>query len=217
MTVEHHKEDETLIAKSLKSFLEAAKAPPSRTTWMVLIGALLVAVLIGSWLFFTSTAAASSSALWLKLNQTPPADLTKFAQESGQQGTIQARFATAMNARRDMTWVADLGSEFPPDAEGRTPRDKAIQHITSARDAYQKLAQESGGVDALLQESLMGAGTANEILGDPDKAKEQYKRLATEFPNTALGKEAAERVKALDDESSKKEIKTLAAEFAPPK
>ena len=214
MTVEHHhKEDDTLIARSLKGFLEAVKTPPSRTTWMVLVVALLVAVLIGSWFYFTSIATGSSSALWLKLDQTSPGNLTKFAEESGQQGTIQARFAQAKNARAEMQWVSNLGSTFP-DADRQTPREKALVHIKNARDAYQKLVQESGGVDALTEESLMGAAKANEILGELGKAKDLYKRLANEYPATALGKEAADRVKAFDDENGKKEIETLASEFS---
>jgi hypothetical protein len=214
MTVEHHhKEDDTLIARSFKQIVEAAKTPPSRTTWLVLVVVLLVAVLIGSWFYFTSTATAASSALWLKLDQTAPDNLTKFAQESGQQGTIQARYALAKNARAEMQWVSNLGVTLP-DTDGRSPREKALVHITNARDAYQRLAQESGGSDALMQESLMGAAKASEILNDLGKAKDYYKRLAGEYSASALGKEAAERVKAFDDENSKKEIEALASEFS---
>ena len=214
MTVEHHhKEDDTLITRSFKQIVEAAKTPPSRTTWLVLVVLLLVAVLVGSWYYFTSTATAASSKLWLKLDQTAPDNLTKFAQESDQQGTIQARYALAKNARAEMQWVSNLGVTLP-DPDGRSPRDKALDHITKARDAYKKLKQESGGSDALMQESLMGLAKASEILNDLGTAKDNYKRLAGEYPATALGKEAAERVKAFDDDSSRNEIESLAAEFS---
>lgn len=213
MTVEHHhKGDETLIAKWLKDFKQAAKTPPSRTTWLVLIALVLAAVLAGSWYYFTSTATASSSGLWLKKYETPPvaANLDRLAQDPAAQGSVQARFAQAEAAGLRMRKaVALLGSA--------TDRDNAVKEIVQARDAYQKLILESGDVPTLMQQSLMGAAKANEALGDLGKAKQYYSQLTRDYGATALGKEAEARSKALDDENAKKEMETLASEFAPSK
>ncbi len=210
MTVEHHhKEDDSLIAEWWKSVLKTVKTPPSRATWLVLIVVLLVAALVGSWFWFTASASATNSELWLKKYETPPttADLERFAQDPNQQGSVQAHYALAETARMQMQAVVNLGSV------GRTQAGPQIQ---KARDAYEKLVRESGDTPALMQESLMGAAKANELLGDLDKAHQFYQQLARDYPNTALAKEADARLKALDDPNSKKEIDALAAEFKPP-
>ncbi len=99
---------------------------------------------------------------------------------------------------------------------GSVGRTQAGPQIQKARDSYEKLVRESGDTPALMQESLMGAGKANELLGDLDKAHQFYQQLAKDYPNTTLGREADARLKALDDPNSKKEIDALAAEFKPP-
>ena len=210
MTVEHHhKEDESLLAEWWKGFLKAVQTPPSRSTWLILVVVLLGAALVGSWFWFTSSANATNSELWVKKYETPPttADLERFAEDPNQQGSVQARFALAEAARRQMRAVADLGS---------ISRAQAGPQIQKARDAYEKLVRESGDVPALMQESLMGAAKANKMLGDPDKAHQFYERLAKESPPSPLTREAEARLKALDDPNTKKEIDALAAEFKPP-
>jgi hypothetical protein len=208
----HHKADETLIARSFKSVMQAVKKPPSRTTWLILIVALLVVVLAGSWFYFTSSATASSSSLWLdwmqKSESGSPAALEKVGQDSGQQSSLQARFAQAEAAdRRMQDAVAQLGSVIE--------RIAAVKEIETARDTYERLVRESGDNDALLEQSLMGAAKANETLGDVGKAKQFYQQLA-QHSKSVLAREAEARANALKDENTKKEIESLAGEFAPP-
>jgi Tetratricopeptide repeat len=206
MTVEHHKGEETLIARSMKSVADVVKTPPSRTTWIVVVAVILLGVLIGAWLLFNASATASSSALWVKLDQTPSDDLVKFAHNANNERTIQARFALAKAARLDMQNVALLGSN--------AVRSEAVKKIEEARSTYQKLVEESGDTPALMQESLMGAAKTNEILGDLVKSKQYYERLAHDYPNSVFGKEAAERIKVLNDSEGKKDIDALANQFA---
>jgi hypothetical protein len=207
MTVEHHhKTNDSLLTQSLNKVVEFAKTPPSRTTWLVLICLLLAATLVGVWFYFTGTAAAASSALWTKLDLSAGDDLQKFAHD--QENTVQGRYARLMAARRDMQAVAQLGN---------LDREEAARKIEDARAIYQKLEQEAGDTPALMQESLMGAAKTNEILGDLDKARHYYDRLANEYPKTALGQEAKDRRAALDDPDTKEQIQTLAAELAAPK
>ena len=208
-TALHHKDEDNLLTQSYKSILQAVKKPPSRTTWLVLVAVLLAAALVGSWFWFTSSATASSSAVWLQKMETPrtAADLEKFAQNSDHQGTVAGRFALAEAARRQMQAVANLGDV--------TQRANALADIGKARDTYEKLVKESGDTPALMQESLMGAAKANETLGDLGKAKQFYQQLAKDYGNTALGREADARLKALDDENAKKVMETLKDEFAP--
>ncbi|HBI42229.1 MAG TPA: hypothetical protein DDY78_05135 [Planctomycetales bacterium] len=206
MTVEHHKADETLITRSMKSVVEVVKTPPSRTTWLVVVAVLLIGVLIGAWFLFTASATSSSSALWLKLDQTSGDDLVKFAHSPNSERTVQARFALAKAARLEMQNVAYLGSNLD--------RKDAVQKIEDARKTYQKLVEESGDTPALMQESLMGAAKTNEILNDLAKAKSYYGRLARDYPNSVFGKEAAERIKVLNDDEGMKDVDALANQFA---
>jgi hypothetical protein len=206
MTVEHHKGEDTLIARSMKSVADVVKTPPSRTTWLVVVAVLLIGVLLGAWLLFNASATASSSALWVKLDQTPNDDLVKFAHNASNERTVQARFALAKAARLDMQNVAYLGSH--------ADRSVAVKKIEEARSTYQKLVEESGDTPALMQESLMGAAKTNEILNDLPKAKQYYDRLAHDYPNSVFGKEAAKRIKVLSDDEGKKDIDALANQFA---
>ena len=208
MTVQHHKEDETLITRSMKSVADVVKTPPSRTTWLVVVGVLLIGVLIGAWFFLSWSATSASSALWIKLDQTSDDDLVKFAHNSNNEHKVQARFALVKSARLEMQNVANLGAN--------TYRKDAVQKIEDARTIYQKLVEESGDTPALMQESLMGAAKTNEILNNLDKAKGYYKRLADNYPNSVFGKEAAERIKVLSDEDGKKNLESLSAQFATP-
>lgn len=206
MTVEHHKGEDTLIARSMKNVADVVKTLPSRTTWLAIVAVLLVGVLIGAWFLFTASATASSSALWIKLDQTPSDDLVKFAHNSNNERSVQARFALAKAARLDTQSVAYLGSN--------TDRNAAVKKIEEARSTYQKLVEESGDTPALMQESLIGAAKTNEILGDLPKAKQYYERLAHDYPNSVFGKEAADRVKVLNDEEGQKAVQALANQFA---
>ncbi len=206
MTVEHHKGEETLIARSMKSVADVVKTPPSRTTWVIVVVVLLLGVLIGAWVLFNASATASSSALWLKLDQTRGDDLVKFAHSPNSERTVQARFALAKAARGEMQNVAYLGSN--------TDRSVALTKIEEARTIYQKLVEESGDTPALMQESLIGAAKTNEILNDLPKAKHYYERLAHDYPNSVFGKEAADRIKVLSDDEGKQHLESLSAQFA---
>ena len=62
--------------------------------------------------------------------------------------------------------------------------NQARAEIQKARDLYENVARESGDMPALMQESLLGAGKANETLGDLGKAHQFYARLAKDYPNT---------------------------------
>jgi hypothetical protein len=206
MTVEHHKGDETLITRSMKSVADVVKTPPSPATWLVVVAVLLIGVLIGAWFFFNASATAASSALWIKLDQTSGDDLAKFAQSPNSAHTVQARFALAKAARNEMQNVAYLGSV--------TERTDAVQKIQHARETYQKLVEESGDTPPLMQESLMGAAKTNEILNDLPKAKRYYERLAHDYPKSVFGKEAADRIKVLSDDEGKQDVESLSAQFA---
>ena len=206
MTVEHRKEEENLLTRSYKRFVQAVKKPPSRATWLTLIVLALLAVLVGSWFWFTSSAGAANSELWLKQYETPTttADLERFADDPNQQGAVQGRFARAEAARQLMQSVSLLG------AGNVAPQiDQARAGLEKARDAYEKLVRESGDTPALMQESLLGAARANETLGDLGKAKDFYARLAKDYPNTAPGREADARARDLDDEKAKKDMEKL--------
>jgi hypothetical protein len=216
MTVEHHHKDEALIVRSYKSVLQSVKKVPPRAAWLIAVVVLLVAVLVGSWFYFTTSATAAASAVWLSwwenAQTSSPADLDKFAKDAAHQGTIQARFARAEAAdRRMQEAVPHLGAPTPAD------RAEAVAQINEARTAYEDLVKESGDAPALMQQCLMGAAKANEVLGDLDKAKQFYQQLAHDHAATALGKEAEARVKALDDDNAKATMAALAHEYAPQK
>ncbi len=212
MAVPHHKEEESPIARSFKSFVAAVKKPPSRGTWLLLVVGLLVAVLVGSWFWFTSSAGAASSERWLKKWQTPETvdALERFAEDPNEKGSLEARFALLQAAELRMQQINQIGSSDPSQDE------EARKNVETARAAYEKLVLESGDNPALMRQSLVGAAKANEVLGHLDAAKKYYQQLARDYPNTALGGAAEPRAKALDDKDERAVIEAVNGAFAPP-
>jgi tetratricopeptide (TPR) repeat protein len=190
MKAEHRKELETnTLADHIGQFVQNLKQGPSRSA--VIYGSVIVAVilLVVAYRWISLNAAASDSGRWLRLDQiTSREDLETFLKDNAD--TEQGRLARFELARLDLVeGLGNLASLNGADA---------VKRVQRAADIYEKLAAESGNTPQLTREALLNAAKARESLGEFDKAKQLYNRLARDFPQSLAGKNAAEQVKALD-------------------
>jgi tetratricopeptide (TPR) repeat protein len=229
MKAEHRKELETnALANYLGTALQHAKEGPSQK--VVLYGglAVLVVVLIATFVYF-STRSKDSDALrweqWDELNlkvksDLKPSDLSKLAEEypgmppptlerldelnkfeAANAGTPQARLVRYQKARQLLQKSADLGSHVA--------RSNAQKCLTKARDLYEKLIDESSDVPYLAQEALFNGAKASEDIGDFDKAKKLYERLKKEYPKSMYLPETDKALARLNDPKEVEELKKL--------
>jgi tetratricopeptide (TPR) repeat protein len=206
MKAEHRKELETnKLADKIGQTIQSFKEGPSRNA--IIYGSVVaVAVLLFVvYRWVSANASATASARWMAWDQlSTREDAERFAKDNvdNEQGRL-ARFELA---RLDLvSGVTKLDNTFQ--------KADAIKELRRSADAYKKLADESGNAPLLAQEALMNAGKAHESLGEYDKAKELYGKLARDYPQSINGKNAAEQVKALEADSAVlDELKTLAIE-----
>jgi tetratricopeptide (TPR) repeat protein len=190
MKAEHRKELETnTLADSIGQMLQNLKQGPSRNAMVWGSAIVVVILLIVAYRWIAANAAATDSTRWLRLDQiTNRDDLEAFLKDNAD--TEQGRLARFELARLDL--VEGLGNL------GSLNRADAVKKVQRAADIYEKLASESGNTPQLTREALLNAAKARESLGEYDKAKQLYQRLARDFPQSLVGKSAAEQVKALD-------------------
>lgn len=205
MKAEHRKELETnTLADKLGGVVQSFKEGPSTST--VIFGSVVVLVILLILVFrwVSSNAEASDSARWMKWNQlNSQEELEAFAKENADK--VQGRLARFELARLDLVaGLRDLGSPIS--------RGEAVKRIQRAATAYEALATESSGSPRLAQEALLNAAKAQETLGNLDKAKAHYKRLASEYPQSLKGKDAADQLKELEAAGSEMELLKQLAE-----
>jgi tetratricopeptide (TPR) repeat protein len=190
MKAEHRKQLETnTLADNIGNFVQNLREGPSRSA--VVYGSIIVGIilLIVVYRWISSNAAASDSSRWLRWDQiSNREELETFLKDNTD--TEQGRLARFELARLDL--VEGLNNL------GTLGRSDAIKRVQRAADVYERIASEQGNTPQLTREALMNAAKARESLGDYDKAKQLYNRLAREFPQSLMGKSAAAQVKALD-------------------
>jgi len=187
MKAQHRKELQTnVLADQMGHLLEAAKAGPSHSTMVVGGIILLVIVLYAGWKFYSQHALTKQSELWLKLDEAANVDSLQTL-ETQHPGTLPGRVAKLEQAR--INYRDGMKSLFST-LEASEARDK----VQKAKDLYEALARESLDSPVLVQEALMGAAKASETLGDIEGAVHYYEKLVKDYPKSALGKEADERL-----------------------
>jgi tetratricopeptide (TPR) repeat protein len=204
MKAEHRKELQTnVLADRLGKAIQGIKEGPSRGTLLLVGVAALAGLLLFIWWYFWSTSRAADSARWVQWDDlNTAAQLDSFVQNKDNQGTTQARLARFQIARRSLLeGLRELGSA----------RAAALENIRKAAQRYEELIGESSESPLLLQEALLGAGKANESLGDVEKAKRYYKQLADQHPNTSFGKDAKAQLDRLEKDG--KDLQELANEY----
>jgi hypothetical protein len=227
MKAEHRKELETnVLADYLGSVIQKAKEGPSQKVLLYGGLILLVVVLIGLFIYFSTRSKDSDALRWdqwnritqatsgdvsdaevAKLKQQYPGKSSEWCQrladqkkfEADNPGTPQARLARFQQARLLLENTQEMASQ------GRH-RDTTLQCVREGRDLYDKLIGESSDEPYLEQEAMLNAGKASEDLAEYDRARQYYERLKKDYPKS---QDAAAAEKALARLSNEKDLELL--------
>jgi hypothetical protein len=210
-------------------FLQGMKTAPKSTSILVWVFGLLVLATFALWLHAVSAGGRDRSALWTSVDEAtrrPGAGedaLQNISSENS--GTLAGRAARFQLAR----WHLQGGLQF---AVGNPTQASAS--FKKARTLYSELIPDCVDTPLLTQEAMMGKATAEESLaglaGPPHaekplgtedsepaeeenylaKALQDYRALASMYPDSILGKQAAKRANEL--ESSRSQIEQFYAE-----
>jgi hypothetical protein len=207
MKAEHRKELETnILAQHLEKAYQGLRQGPSRTFLFWVGGAVAVLLVFLLFRYFMSTSEATTSGRWLKLDGVVfPEQLDELLKESDLKDTPQGRLARYKEARMNLSeGMRILGHSS---SEG-------TEKIESATRTYEELAKSPGRVPLLHQEALWGAAKGYEALGETDQAAKLYKRLADEYPTSALGMDAKKQLERLENTDNQADLAALKKAFS---
>jgi tetratricopeptide (TPR) repeat protein len=198
MKAEHRKELQTnTLADHLGRLLQnlrAKRLPGSLTIWVFIV--LALALVVG-WRIYSKLSFERHSEEWLKLDQASTLDdLKRLAEQNA--GSVPTRIVRFQLARVQLR----QGMEYFCSA---SRHEDAVKDLESAGKLYAELAEESKDNPILAQEAMLGVAKARESLGDLSGAREWYQKLAEKYPDSVNGKQAAERLKKLDEDGQQME------------
>jgi hypothetical protein len=199
----HLKENEfqTWISRAWKSITSGSTM--NTIVWSVILIALVLAI---GWRYYSSSTFVTRSAMWYALDNATTVDaLNAIIKEN--KGTVVGRVARFDLARFQMQ---DASSRLA--GPNHADRVTAADDLQAARDTYRELAKESGSEPALVQEAMMNVAKAEETLSGVPKNNSEtemrsslaqavtlYRELASKYPKSYLGEQAAARAKEIDD------------------
>jgi hypothetical protein len=207
MKAEHRKELESnVLVQQLEKAYQGLRQGPSRTTWIWVGGIAVVVFVYVLFRFFMASSEKTASDRWLKLDQVIfPDQLEAVVNESDLKDTPQGRLARFKDARMKLSEGMRVLGNNP--TEG-------VEKIESATKLYEELAQSAGRIPLLHQEALSGAARGSEALGETDTAIKWYKKLAEEYPASALGKDAKKQLARLEDPDNQTDLAALKKAFS---
>jgi hypothetical protein len=223
MKAEHRKELQTnLLADKLGRLMQSLregtwKVHPSTKAWIITAAVVAVVALLIGWRFYSSSVTKSASAEWIRIDDAASlADLEKIVEQDPTGKASRAvRFQMArIFLRRGMEHFVSTAPNARADALG---------DLNKAAEQYSTLADQVKDTPLLEQEALMGVAKVKEALNELDAARDAYQKLASKYPQSVNGKEAAKRLSKLENEKDKvlvaafyKKLDELAKPPAPP-
>ena len=190
MNAEKKSANETVLAHQLKGALEGIKHGPSRGTVYTIIGVAAVLFIGGLFRYFYLSSQATTSERWIKLDEAVfPEQLAELESEAGFKDSPQGRLLQFKQARQKLAQgLSNLASQ----------PELGKADIENGTALYESLTASAGRIPLLHQEALWGTAKGSESLGDFEKARKFYNRLAKEYPISALGKDAVKQSSRLD-------------------
>jgi tetratricopeptide (TPR) repeat protein len=192
MKAEHRKELQTnVLADRVGRMIQGIKSRPSPMAITIGVFVALGVLLVVGWWLYKQYAKEKRSSAWVAIyDATSVDDLDSIANES--KGGVPGRVVRFDIARAKLRRGLERYCS-------RDDRDDALKNLSEAADLYASLADESKDTPILVQEALLGVGTARESLNELDGAREAYQKLVDRYKDSVSGKTAAERLKMLDD------------------
>jgi hypothetical protein len=192
-----HELQENELSDWLEKSIEAV-TPHLKTIFAVVLG---LAVCFGAYAIWKNRTAAEERASWdsfyaASVDKDPPAAMLTLADaKPSAPAGLWARLYIADNALAE-----GINNLF-------INRAVAKPKLREAADAYGKVAEHAAGkYEPLVARGLYGQAKSLEALGeksDLDEALKLYKRIAEDFPGSALASDSNARIAALEKMSSK--------------
>jgi hypothetical protein len=226
MKAEHRKELQTnALADRIGRFFKNVKSGAQSSSAMVWVIAVLTVVLVvGAWLIFRKNARENRSEMWVTVDEAvsrEPQALPRVFHTPSKDDPVQQSIDTlndiidkhpntkaALMARFKLAqlYLRTLGLD-----KVATDPDIAMENLDKARIEFKKLEDEAQNDPYWKPQALLGIAQVMETMALKNaanlrKAQDLYKELADDYPDSAAGKEAAERVKLFKNQTRREEI-----------
>ncbi len=200
--IQHPEEDMTVLARWLQRGMEQGAR-----FWLLLGGVIVALVAIAVLTSGLAAGKTGTSEAWLEVTQAKTVeDRLKIATEHP--NTPVALWAKLLSAQEEYTnGVNDLTSGSRKETSG--PR------LLKALKLFQEVAKEASNDSTQRLVALFGAARTLEARNELPDAIEQYREVATKFPNTPEAKQALALAKALEEPVNIEFYKELYA-YKPP-
>jgi hypothetical protein len=203
-----HQLQRNVLADRVGRLFETMKSSPrssSTLIWAFIIVTLATLIL---WQYGAHANQSRYSVLWTQVDvagrdwERGPTYLKDISDDS--RGSLPGRSARFQLARFQF-------SEGQKGIRSFLERTRAVEDLKFARSNYAKLMDDCLDAPLLAQEAMMGVAQAEEsLVGVPkssdssevfalDQALGSYQKLADKYPDSILGKQAAERIKAINE------------------
>ncbi|HLN30723.1 MAG TPA: hypothetical protein VK395_23485 [Gemmataceae bacterium] len=200
---QRHQLHTNALADHLGRFLQGMKSSHGATSPLIWVFIVLTVGTFVVWQYFGYAAQVDASTKWVEVDAAQQDPLLG-------SGRLSRLYDEAPNTIAGRTAGFDfprLSIQHGQAKLNSSQRAEGIIYLKSARDLYERLSKQCADSPVLAQEALMGVATASESLvgtNGPDKIKEDleraiedYKKLVAAFPESFLGKQAAQRVALL--------------------
>jgi hypothetical protein len=203
-----HQLQRNALADRMGRLFETMKSSPrssSTLIWAFIIVTLATLVL---WQYGAHANQSRYSALWTQVDvagrdwERGPTYLARISDDS--RGSLPGRSARFELARLQFSGGQKGIRSF-------LERTRAIEDLKFARSNYAKLVDDCLDAPLLAQEAMMGVAQAEESLVGVPKSNDSsevfdlgqalgsYQKLADQYPDSILGKQAAERIKTINE------------------
>ena len=232
MKAEHRKELQTnALADRLGRFVQNMKSTTQSSSvlvWVIII--LVLAGLVGLWLYWRSSSKNARSLTWVTLDNLSARaeggtlglteEIRTEATRKELQGIIDNSSSPKSAAMMARLKLAEINLQ--PRGLDLLPRfgltNEALANLKKARDEFDQIAEDSDKgspwkPQALLNKARALEGLAVEDLKNLKEAGKVYEEVAGEFPDTAAGKEAARRAKEFKDKSQREKLEKFYTEL----
>lgn len=160
--------------------------------WRAIVGVLVLVLLgIGGSAVISSSRKRSQEAGWTAyLNATANRDPVALQEVAKLGGSDVSAWALHAAAQAKLIEASTLV---------HTDRASARTGFQEAIDGFNQALERANSQTLIRQQTLWGLGQAHEGLNELAKAKEHYKQIQDKWPNSAIAKQAQERINRLND------------------